>query len=145
MRRPIAEAHIKGSAEHPQLKGKVLIYPAEGGSVIVIEAAGLPQEVPFIAVHLHEGRACTGNMNDAFANAGLHLNFELLGHPLHTGDFPALLNNNGYAWSAFYTNRFSPKQVIGYPVVIHAHSDDYHTQPSGDSGSKIGCGIIRAI
>lgn len=143
--RPIAEAVIKGSREHMQLRGRALFYAVPGGSVVTVEVSGLPEEEPFIAVHIHSGSACTGNSEDAFADAGAHLNFEFLGHPLHTGDFPALLNNGGYAWSAFYTDRFTPSRVVGYPVIIHTHSDDYHTQPSGNAGEKIGCGIIRAV
>jgi len=26
--------------------------------------------------------------------------------------------------------------------VIHAHADDHHTQPSGDSGDRIACGVV---
>jgi Cu-Zn family superoxide dismutase len=32
--------------------------------------------------------------------------------------------------------------VIGKAVIIHAGKDDMHTQPSGDSGDRIGCGIV---
>lgn len=144
-RRPLAQAVIRGSEKHPGLRAIVHFYAAPGGSLVTVEAQGLPEEEPFIAVHIHGGDSCTGNADDAFANAGAHLNFEMLGHPLHTGDFSALLNNDGYGWGAFFTNRFTPREVLGYPVIIHAHGDDYHTQPSGNAGEKIGCGIIRAV
>lgn len=141
---PAAEAVINGSPAHPDLHGTARFYNAQGGSIVAIEVNGLPSDEPFTAVHIHNGSTCTGNSADAFADAGTHLNFQLLEHPLHTGDFPALLNNNGYAWSVFYTDRFTPYQVVGYPVIIHIHPDDYHTQPSGNAGEKIGCGIITA-
>ncbi len=144
-RRPSAQAIIKGSGKYPFLHGRAMFYSMGRGTVVEIEAVGLPEESAFVAVHLHDGRSCSGNASDVFADAGAHLNFSMLGHPLHTGDFPALLNNDGYAWGAFYTDRFTPRQVIGYPIVIHLNADDYHTQPSGNSGEKIGCGIIRSL
>lgn len=143
--RPAAQAMIRGSDKRPDLRAKAVFYNAPGGSIVVLEAWGLPEDQPFIAVHIHNGDACTGTAEDDFADAGSHLNFELLEHPLHTGDFPALLNNGGYAWGAFFTDRFIPREVSGYPVIIHGSSDDYHTQPSGNAGEKIGCGIIRAV
>lgn len=143
--RPAAQAIIRGSDKYPGLRAKAVFYNAPGGSIVVFEAWGLPEAQPFIAVHIHDGDACTGNAEDAFADAGSHLNFEFLEHPLHTGDFPAFLNNGGYAWGAFFTDRFIPREVLGYPVIIHVQGDDYHTQPSGNAGEKIGCGIIRAV
>ena len=50
---------------------------------------------------------------------------------------------NGDAFSMFITNQFTVPEVIGKTVIIHAHPDDFHTQPSGNSGEKIACGIIR--
>ena len=41
-----------------------------------------------------------------------------------------------------YTGRFMPEDVIGKTVVLHGMPDDFHTQPSGDSGMKIACGEI---
>jgi Cu-Zn family superoxide dismutase len=137
---PESRAIIKGSPEYPELHATVELYPLMGGSLIIVAAEGLPAGEPFIAMHLHSGDNCSG---DDFSGAGGHLNFELLEHPLHTGDFPELLNNEGYAWSAFFTDRFTPRQAIGYPIVIHERGDDYCNQPSGNSGKRIGCGIVR--
>ena len=39
--------------------------------------------------------------------------------------------------------RITIPEIIGRSVVIHAMPDDFMTQPSGNSGMKIGCGIIR--
>jgi Cu-Zn family superoxide dismutase len=36
-----------------------------------------------------------------------------------------------------------PESVIGKAVVVHADRDDLETQPSGDSGARVGCGVIR--
>ena len=55
-----------------------------------------------------------------------------------------LLSNDGYAWFAVYTNRFSPAQAVGKTVIIHADPDDYRTQPAGNAGARIACGTILA-
>ena len=58
------------------------------------------------------------------------------------GIFLHCLQMRGLAWSAFYTDRFYPEEVIGRTVVIHGMADDFRTQSSGNSGSKIACGEI---
>ena len=140
---PQAIARIRGSEKYPELNGVVSFFAASGGTIVLTEISGLPKDNSFFAMHIHNGKSCTGNEKDPFANAGSHLNFTNSEHPYHTGDLPVILSNNGYAWSAVYTDRFTPNQVKGYPVIIHANPDDYRTQPSGDSGEKIACGIIR--
>ena len=62
------------------------------------------------------------------------------------GDFPMLMATSANdAWLSFVTTRFSVCDVIGRSIVIHAERDDYTSQPAGDSGARIGCGIIQAI
>lgn len=143
--RPTAAVLIKGSEEYPNLRGKMFFCGISGGTLVAAEVSGLPADSPFLGIHLHNGKACTGNAEDAFADAGSHLNLDSHSHPLHMGDFSVLLNNGGYALSVFVTDRFSPEQIIGYPVIIHSMPDDYRTQPSGDSGKKIGCGIVFEV
>ena len=52
---------------------------------------------------------------------------------------------DGYAWLQVYTGRFQPEDIIGKTVVLHGMPDDFHTQPSGDSGMKIACGEILPV
>lgn len=59
------------------------------------------------------------------------------------GDLPPLLaNRGGYAMMIFYTDRFRPREILGRTLVIHDMPDDFRTQPSGNSGMKIACGLI---
>ena len=51
--------------------------------------------------------------------------------------------NQGYAWESFYDKRFRIADILNRSVVIHQHRDDFTSQPSGDSGIMIGCGVIR--
>jgi Cu-Zn family superoxide dismutase len=43
------------------------------------------------------------------------------------------------------TGRFKVSDVIGKAVIIHESPDDYRSQPAGNAGKRLGCGIIRAI
>ena len=66
-------------------------------------------------------------------------------HPYHTEDMPPLFGSQGYAFSIFLSGRFSVCEIIGRTVIIHLNPDDFHTQPSGNSGAKIACGMIEKI
>lgn len=79
-----------------------------------------------------------------FANALTHFNPYDRPHPYHSGDLPPLFSSGGYAVSVFLTDRFSVNEVLGRAVIVHSSPDDFTTQPSGNSGEKIACGIIIA-
>lgn len=80
---------------------------------------------------------------DPFSNAMAHYNPENCPHPYHAGDMPPLFGNQGYAFLMFLTDRFMVRNVIGKTVIIHDNPDDFTTQPSGNSGAKIACGVIQ--
>ena len=140
---PRGYAHINGSEKYPGVKGMVLFYPYEKGTVVVADIGGVPMNKGILGFHIHEGFTCTGNETDPFADAGIHYSKESMPHPMHTGDMPVLFMNQGKAWMAFYTDRFKPDDVRGRTVVVHDMPDDFRTDPSGNSGNKIACGVIR--
>lgn len=147
-RRPQAYAEISGSSAYPNINGSVLFYQLNGGVLVVTEVNGLPQSRSgcggnFFGYHIHGGSNCTGTNAEPFANAGAHYDIRGCAHPYHAGDLPPLLGADGYAFSAVLSNRFSVDEIYGKTVVIHAMRDDFHTQPSGDSGARIACGEIR--
>lgn len=142
-----AKALIKGSEKYPGLTGFAVFIPTEKGTMVSVSAYGLPQpaqpcEYGIFAMHIHEGESCTGNPSDYFAGAKGHYNPDDCIHPYHAGDMPQLFANGGEAHLAFITDRFTPEEIIGRTIIIHAHNDDMHTQPSGNSGEKIACGKI---
>lgn len=146
---PTAYAVVKGNKNYPDIEGRVDFYDTYGGTVIVVSVRGLPKENErggqgFHGFHIHAGGACTENGEGEFFLTDGHYNPENTVHPAHAGDLPPLLNNNGAAWMAVYTGRFYPEDVIGRTVLIHERADDFHTQPSGDSGGMIACGEIKA-
>ena len=142
---PDAVAWIRGNAQHPELSGLVRFYHTTyGGVLIEAEIFGLPDsKIPgsgnFYAMHIHE----SGDCSDDFDHAGMHYNPDGAEHPNHAGDMPPLLGNQGYAFSVFYDKRFTIQEILEKAVIIHEKPDDFTSQPSGNSGSKIGCGEIR--
>jgi len=66
-------------------------------------------------------------------------------HGNHAGDFPVLFSNAGVARMSFFTNRFHVNDIIGKSVIIHESPDDYRSQPAGNSGKKLACGIIQNV
>ena len=143
-----ASAHIAGSESYPDISGLVRFFQTDRGVVVCAEICGLPRDSRpcrerIFGFHIHEGADCLGNMDDPFAGAMSHYNPNGCAHPHHAGDLPPLFGNNGAALSLFLTNRFSIDEVIGKTVIVHDHPDDFTTQPSGNSGTKIACGVIQ--
>lgn len=144
---PEAYAFIYGSEAYSEINGAVYFYPLWNGTLVVADVTGLPAAgdtcgSSIFGFHIHEGRRCEGNAEDPFAETGQHFDLNQCPHPGHSGDFPPLFGNSGYALSMFYTDRFLPEEVVGRTIIIHDQSDDFQTQPGGDSGSKIACGEI---
>lgn len=91
------------------------------------------------------GTSCTGNSADEFANAKGHYNPENCPHPYHAGDLPPLIENDGYSYMSVLINKFKINDIIGKVIIIHDMPDDFTTQPSGNSGTKIACGKIEKV
>lgn len=146
---PEAVAYMKGSQRYPSISGSILFYPFWYGTLVFAYVTGLPvSDQPcsekMYGFHIHEGSACLGNAESPFADAGMHYNPLNCQHPSHAGDLPLLISNHGTAIQMFYTERFTPNDVIGRTAIIHLNPDDYHSQPSGNSGEMIACGQITA-
>ena len=142
-----AKAIVNGSPNYPQIKGIFEFNEVKEGILVTAKVAGLPTSNStckhnVFAVHIHQNGECSGNISDPFANAGTHYNPKNCNHPMHAGDLQPLFENNGSAYYSFITNRFSIKDIIGRSVIIHDKADDFTTQPAGNSGTKIACGVI---
>lgn len=140
---PNAIAIIRGGREYPQLHGWINFYQGCDGAMAEVEILGLPiLENGFFAFHIHAGSDCAG---EDFPNTGGHFNPSFTMHPKHAGDLPPLISDHGRAYMKVYTDRFTVDQIIGKTVVVHKNPDDFYTQPSGNAGTKIACGVIRRI
>lgn len=140
-----AAARIAGREGCPGISGTVQFYQTPKGVIVCAEIRGLPGQEQVFGFHIHQGTDCGGNMDDPFADAMSHYNPHGREHPYHAGDLPPLFGNHGCALLLFLTDRFSVDEVIGRTVIIHDHPDDFTTQPSGNSGAKIACGVIRRL
>ncbi|OQB14029.1 MAG: Superoxide dismutase-like protein YojM precursor [Firmicutes bacterium ADurb.Bin193] len=136
-------AFISGGKSYPDLKGTVTFRPMMNGTLVSASISGLPGSNGFHGFHLHEGGECDFEHN--FESAKGHYNPENKKHPYHAGDFPPLLSAGGSAFSEFYTDRITPNDAVGKTVIIHSAPDDFRTDPSGNSGNRIACGVVRKI
>ena len=148
-----AVAYVLGGPLRPQISGVVFFQDTLGGTLITAQISGLPDYQPGskteepvgpFGFHIHEYGNCeVGNPNDPFQAAGGHWNPLDQPHGNHAGDLPVLFSSSGRAYMSFYTNKFRVNEVVGKSVIIHQNPDDYRTQPSGNSGKRLACGIIE--
>ena len=142
----MAVAMVEGLGDH-RVKGKVTFTQKADGVEIVGEFTGLqPGQHGF---HIHEfgdcsmadGKCAGGHFNP---NGGKHSSPEDPNR--HAGDLGNLkADSTGKASFKMNDSMLSlsgPNSVIGRSVIVHAKADDMKTQPSGDSGDRIGCGVI---
>jgi Cu-Zn family superoxide dismutase len=149
-----AMGKIAGGPLAPQIRGYVLFQDIPGGCWVAVNLSGLPPYRPAGAdgqpigphgFHIHEHGNCeVGDIANPFAAAGGHWNPDNQPHGNHAGDFPVLFSHQGKALLGFFTNRFTASQVIGRSIVIHQNPDDYRSQPAGNSGKRLACGVITA-
>lgn len=118
---------------------------------LVVVVTGLPEGAH--GFHLHTKGACKA---PDFLSAGGHLNPTGKAHGTinprgsHVGDLPNLGVVSGTMTSTTIDLDEDRAQVLswifdddGTAVVIHAEADDYRTDPSGNAGSRIACGVLK--
>lgn len=125
---------------------------ADSGVQVVMDVDGLPTGAH--GFHVHEKGVCEP---PDFESAGGHYNPTDMKHGKlnpegpHAGDFDNIeVDENGKAHVEFTTNQISLEKRAentlytdeGTALVIHADPDDYKSQPSGDAGERIACGVI---
>ena len=132
-----ATAIIRGKNN---LRGRIDFYQKKNCVLIEAKISGLPQsDTGFFGFHIHEGTGCGGA---DFENTKGHYNPYSTPHPSHAGDLPPLMLSGSGAYLAVTTDRFCLSDIIGRTVVIHSRPDDFNSQPAGNAGTKIACGVI---
>ncbi|WP_310498887.1 superoxide dismutase family protein [Sandarakinorhabdus sp.] len=132
--------------------GTVQVMQEKDGTRVIAEIKGLPPGE--YALHLHSVGACTG---PDFTSAGPHFNPDARQHgrdnPMgaHAGDLPNLIvSASGIAM----LDALQPGLKLaegtaplldadGAAVVLHARPDDYRSDPAGNAGARIACGVLR--
>lgn len=151
----LAMAQIQGGPQAPQIRGMAYFKDNLWGTEVYLIVYGLPayqpaqnraQPVGPHGFHIHEfGNCQIGNPDNPFQAAGGHWNPTNQPHGNHAGDFPVIFSNNGFARMSFFTNKFKVKDAIGKSIIIHQNPDDYRTQPAGNSGKRLACGVIQPV
>ncbi|MXO86164.1 superoxide dismutase family protein [Altererythrobacter aurantiacus] len=127
---------------------------SEGSSIYVsIEATGLSEGQH--GFHLHQSGQCT---RPDFTSAGGHLNPTDKSHGIyspdgpHLGDLPNLnvgADGRANAEAVLVGSRDGILADIfdadGTAVIVHAGADDYRTDPAGDAGSRVLCGVFGPL
>lgn len=131
------------------------LLDAQGRQVATVTLRGADLEVHASAVapgehgvHVHSVGRCDA---PAFESAGDHLNPAGAQHGLdnpagpHMGDLPNLTvgaDSSGHLMASATLADSSVFDADGSAVVIHADADDQRTDPSGNSGDRIACGVL---
>ena len=128
--------------------GSVTFTPSQDGVLVTAHIRGLK---PFAqhGFHVHEKGDCSAA--DAMS-AGGHFNPTAVPHGAlegahHAGDMPNLrADASGVAtYRATLTGVTinGPQGILGRAVVVHRDPDDYRSQPAGNSGPRIACGVVQ--
>lgn len=131
--------------------GTVVLVAAGDDVTINVAVIGLPQGTH--GLHLHMVGSCDA---PGFASAGGHLNPHGLQHGTanpagsHLGDLPNIVADSygaGTVTATLRDTRAALETALfdadGTAIVVHADPDDNRTNPSGNSGARIACGVFR--
>lgn len=138
---------------------EAVIQPLSGSGVkgrLIFQHAG-----PFISIkgqvnglapgkhgiHVHEGKSCDkrgGHYNPSTTPHGAPDQPYHLRHVGDLGNLVAAQNGNAlYARIDALARLTGPHSMVGRTIVVHHGEDDYTSQPSGNSGQEIACGVIQ--
>jgi Cu-Zn family superoxide dismutase len=152
----IAAAAPSGTAALENAEGKGIgtatLTDAKGGVKVQVNVAGLPPGKH--GIHIHAAGKCEA---PDFKSAGGHFNPHGKKHGLrnpegaHAGDMPNLqVGKDGKATATFTAKDATLGEgegslfgADGTAIVIHADPDDEKTDPAGNSGARIACGVIE--
>lgn len=149
-----ATASIVGLDGKP--RGQVNFRATGGGVLIEIFLKGLPPGVHALAIHA-SGKCDAKNK---FASAGPHFSSDpkkqhgyMAKGGSHAGDLPnQVAASDGSLRASIITRQFSlgtgKKSIFdndGAAFVVHVRGDDYMSQPAGNSGDRLACGVIKRI
>jgi superoxide dismutase, Cu-Zn family len=132
------------------VSGRLTAVPMGSGVHFTGEIGGLTPGSTH-AIHVHERGDCSAA--DA-SSAGGHFNptgqpHGQVGTPTHhAGDMNNLVANaQGVARVDVHAQNVTlgggaPNDIAGLAVIVHGKADDYRSQPSGDAGARVACGLI---
>lgn len=128
-----------------------LTAAANGGVFIEVEVSGLPAN-KWVGFHVHETGKCDASSHHE--SAGKHFNPTGAEHGFlaakgpHAGDMPnQYVGEDGIlraqVFDSMVTLDGKEDGIRGRALMVHANSDDYRSQPAGDAGARLACGVIK--
>ena len=131
--------------------GMATFHEAAGGVLVSVEVKGLTPGLH--AVHVHAVGKCDP---PGFTSAGGHFNPAQKKHGLknpegpHAGDMPNMyVSKNGTGKFEVLNDNISLKggdrslfDADGSALIVHVGVDDYSTDPTGNAGDRVACGVI---
>jgi Cu-Zn family superoxide dismutase len=148
----IAEASISGTKSDTAVNGTARFVQGGDGKVKLDLTVTIPVMAnDTVAVHIHEH----GDCGDAGMNTHGHWNPAGKPHgkwgtgDFHSGDIGnVVLDASGKGTASIETDLWTiggdiTKDVLGKAIIVHSGVDDYTSQPTGNAGSRIGCGLIE--
>jgi Cu-Zn family superoxide dismutase len=148
-----AEATISGTYPDTVVNGSATFETMSDGQVkMILNITVAAKANKTVAVHIHEHGDCADNGN---ASHG-HWNPTNAQHGkwgsgnFHSGDIGNVkLDAKGKGTLTLTTDLWTlggmaNKNILGKAMIVHGGTDDYTTQPTGNAGSRIGCGVIVA-
>ena len=149
-----AEATINGTFADTAVNGTAKFEKEDNGKVKLELELTIPTKAnKSVAVHIHEH----GDCGDTAKNAHGHWNPTGAQHgkwgsaSFHVGDIGNVkLDKDGKGKFEVETDLWSigggdeKKNILNRSIIVHGGVDDYTSQPSGNSGTRIGCGLITA-
>jgi Cu-Zn family superoxide dismutase len=146
-----AVADLAGTQADTTVTGKARFNEENGKVKMTLEITVPKKANQTVAVHLHEHGSC----GDMGKEAHGHWNPTKVNHGkwgadnFHRGDIGNVdLDGEGKGKMELETDLWtitgtdSTKNILGKAVIVHGGVDDYKTQPTGNAGSRIGCGVI---
>jgi superoxide dismutase, Cu-Zn family len=147
-----AEAMLSGTYPDTTLSGTAKFTTGKNGKVkMVLDITVAAKAGKSVAVHLHEH----GDCGDSGKMAHGHWDPTNAQHgkwgqgSFHSGDIGNVkLDAKGKGSVTIETDLWTlggkwDKNVLGKAVIVHGGMDDFTTQPTGNAGSRIGCGVIK--
>ena len=151
--KPAAEAILSPTSSDTLVKGTAkFTADQQNGKVVMLIELDIPSKAgKSVAVHLHEHGDC-GNMADmahGHWNPGKTSHGKWGSGSFHAGDIGNIrLDKSGHGTlsleSSIWTIGGSAStNILNKAVIVHGGEDDYTSQPAGNSGARIGCGVIQ--
>jgi superoxide dismutase, Cu-Zn family len=146
-----ATATLQGAPTDTDFKGTITFTPEGNGVKVVAHLEGVDTD-GMHGFHVHETGECTHGEGDKhFTSAGGHFNPGGAEHacpptePRHAGDLGNIEVTGGTGHLEESTTLLSlsgPNSVVGKAIILHAKADDCKTQPTGDAGDRLACGVV---